>query len=215
MTIEDYISYFRMKAIRHVDIHHNPDTEDPGYAGEDERKFYVFETSEILGGIHSAVSEDPVLFLQVYEWSTSAPNLYDVKGNYTGGFIVAKKADPNISEEVQDAYTESEAIVRAILASMRVDYVTKERMMQCPFGSIDWNRVFVNPVENIWEGRFGWFVKFEFLWPSAGNDADVVEGAFDPIPYILWETDTEDYNNMTFVLAGPGTPIVLSTLFSS
>lgn len=163
-TIYHYVDYFRFIAASHVGINHVIASEGPD-GNKSERKFAVFTSDEVVGGLRSTIGDGVVLLLHPY-YSKPASN---GAGHYymenTGAFLLVEKCNHDNSSEVTLSLFRTEEIVYNILNQIIHD--TGEYGFKCPvpkpFTGMDWNDVLkIEPVLNVFEGRAGWYVEFKY-----------------------------------------------------
>lgn len=167
-SINTYVNYFRLMAASHTSIGHELGSEGPD-ADKSKSRFAIFSHDEVLTGLRSRIGDGVVLFLHPYFIKPKSNGAGDYRGVYSGAFIIAKKANKSDIADWLPALNECEFIAYGIAGQLVNDSneFGATCKMQNPFSGCLWDDMKFEPVMNLWDGRFGWYVEFEFTLKQA------------------------------------------------
>lgn len=169
--IIQYVNYFRNIAVKHKKINHQIGAETNSYFTKDNRHFAIFEHDEVINGLRSTIADGIVLFLHLYDGKGYENQADDYRVRNTGAFIIAEKApihyqtrgnvayNPGFDlPEVLHSYELCESIMWDIINRMIID----SRSPCHFFNYLELSDFTIEPVSNLWDGRYGWYVQFQF-----------------------------------------------------
>lgn len=168
--IHDYVNYFRNIAIKHKQINHAHGAEIGSYTLKENRHFAIFEHDEVVTGLRSQIADGIVLFLHLYDTKGYDNLADDYRATHTGAFIIAEKAPIEFQTrgaiayssldgpEVLQSYETCETIMWQIINRMMMDSRDPCHL----FHRIQLSDFTIDPVSNLWDGRYGWYVQFTF-----------------------------------------------------
>ncbi len=160
--VKAYIDYFRQLAVQHINLQHNPASED-GDAAPGACHFSRWTADEVVTGLRSRVNF-PALLLELYELTTKSTIEYDVKNNYSGAFSVVQSAlKENYASEVE-AFALTEKIVSDLLNKIWADhYAPGVERCETPFMYFNFDNINITPFGPVLENEFGYRVEFNFM----------------------------------------------------
>jgi hypothetical protein len=159
--LTQYVNYFRNLATQCHNIHHLPASEDPNYPDKNDCKFALYYYHEVVGGLRSNISDDIVLFLHLYDGQGKDNHAGNQSSSHTCNFIVAKKADINDINEVTQALSLTESTM--FLLMNKIIHDANQDGPGCgPLRKVTLDKFRWEPISNLWDGRFGWWVEFSF-----------------------------------------------------
>lgn len=162
--IQDYINYFRDIAIQHGQIGHNILSEYKNYTKDEDCHFAIFSTEEVVAGLRSNISTGNVLFLHPYFASGKENESGTEFGSMQeSSFMILQKADYDDNNALTSALAETEKIAWDVIRRIYND--ANGAGPNCAnnfFYRLNLNRFSLEPVQNLFEGRHGWYVKFQF-----------------------------------------------------
>jgi hypothetical protein len=177
-----YTNYFRQLAKKHYLIRHNPLAEDKSYVNKSECRFAMFHHDEVVSGLRTAIGDGPIVFVHPYYATPYSNDAGDFRGKYTGAFIIAKKSDPANINNIISNYDLTELIAWHFIAQIGFDANETDKP-ECDipslfFSGVDFNRMKLEPVHNLWNGMYGWYVEFQFdirkkFGPQIHNESTV------------------------------------------
>lgn len=160
-NVAEYIDYFRQMAISNVFLQHNPAGET-GDAAPDSVHFGRVSAEEVVTGLRTKMGF-PALLLELYETDTESDEVHDIKGKYSGGFMVVQHAQPGNYKSEEDAYVLAEKILLDVLRRIWNDhYGTDADRCEAPFEIFDMDKISITPVGPLFENEFGYRVLFNF-----------------------------------------------------
>ncbi len=161
MILNDYISYFRNIAVSHYLIGHVPISET-GDSAPGTMRFATYNAADVISKRLRTKVGFPALLAEVYDWDTKGSTVYDVKNNFTGGFMILDHAKSNDYADEQRALSTTETIMHQITWKMWQDhYGAGKDRCQTPFQNLEMN-FDVMAVGPVFDNEFGWRVEFTF-----------------------------------------------------
>ncbi|HRN80169.1 MAG TPA: hypothetical protein PKY29_04375 [Ferruginibacter sp.] len=177
MSQKAYFNYFRGIAQTHSKLLHNPASET-GDAPMHSKRFTRFSPDEVITGLRSKLSF-PALLVEPYEKIYAAANMYDIKSNCRGAFMVLASARQGNYKDEEDAYDEAEEIVEDILQKIWADHYG-ENAPECstPFSRVQFANMQMIPVGPLFNNEFGWRIEFDFNTNEKIISTPPAEGVF-------------------------------------
>ncbi len=159
-NVTPYVEYFRQLAVRHKDILHDPQTE-LGLGATAEQGFTTFGNNEVIQGLNTTLSKTALL-LELYDVNGNSENVYDIRQNPKGAFMVVNLVEPNNFPDQMRAMALTETIVYDILKQIWQDHYGPDAD-QCerPFKQFKWNTE-ITPTGKLFTNYYGWYVQFYF-----------------------------------------------------
>lgn len=164
-SISTYVNYFRLMAASHSSIQHNIAAESPDFADKSQCRFTMFSHDEVVGGLRSRIGDGVNVFLHPYFTKPSSNGAGDYRTRHTAAFIIAQKVNHNDVAALTAALNNTEFIMYTFIMQLVRD--ANEFGATCrlknPFSGCEFNDMKLEPVFNLWDGRAGWYVEFEFV----------------------------------------------------
>lgn len=161
-TIKTYIEYFRQLAVSHHLIQHVVAAESQASTTKGECRFAVFEYDEVVTKLRSAIGDGYILFVEGYTFRGKDNEAGDYRSRHQGTFLICKKTQQMNAAQKEDNMALCEEIVFDIITKIIYDSTDDGTACGCPFKNITGNDFSAEPVLNIFEGRSGWVVNFNF-----------------------------------------------------
>lgn len=159
--IAQYVSYFRNLAEQCHYIHHIPASENPDYPEKEDCKFALYYYHDLVAGLRTAISDGIVLFLHIYDGRGNDNHAGSQSSSHTCNFILAKKAVATDIPEITAALANTEEAMFVLINKIIHD--AHQDGPGCgPFKKVTLDKFRWEPVSNLWDGRFGWWVEFSF-----------------------------------------------------
>jgi len=177
----DYVNYFRQLAVSHYLILHDSSQEGPNATQKGKCRFVLFDNDEVVTGLRSVVPDGIVFYLEMFT-GRGVDNLAgDYRGQYQGRFLIAKKVKAMSITELQQAYAECEGVMWDIIGRMLYDNAYAGPDCELPFRNLTLNDFTWEPVSNLWDGRAGWVVDFNYQQSREDEITNaVVNGELNP-----------------------------------
>lgn len=177
-NLDIYVDYFRMLAVAHNQLQHNPlsETNDSNAS----MHFVRWDTLQVLAGLRTKI-KFPVLVLDLYTNDLAAAVEYDIRQRPVGSFMILDKADPNKADDQQRVYANTEKIAQEILQQIWNDhYKPGKHGCKSPFKEFFFQEVTLTPRGKLFDNDFGWLVEFPFEFQKNIDIAKPpAEGTFD------------------------------------
>ena len=161
-TLKDYTEYFRQLAVSHYLIQHQVAAESADATDKGNCKFAMFDTDEVVTGLRSAIGDGYVLFVEAYTFRGKDNDMGDYRSRHQGSFLLAKKTKKFSIADKVDNMAACEGIVLDIMNKIVYDSTNGGTSCGCPFQHVSLNDFSCEPVMEIWDGRSGWVVNFNF-----------------------------------------------------
>lgn len=182
ITINKYIDYFELIAVKNKKILHNANADDPNTAAG-ESYFALFDLADVFTQLKTALGRERVaLLLNPYEIKGDNRNTLDSKAKYTGGFAVVQKATKNEIASQKQAREITEACMWEIINKIIADSnPVRGNPCESPFGFLQLDDFSIVDLGPIWENHYGWHVSFDFRISVADFlDKSKLPMAFNP-----------------------------------
>lgn len=163
-TTEQYNSFFRDAAERHINIQHNvlAESQDGPIS---EASFFIGIDKAINGVRTQQSTTNCTLIVLKYEAKGRENGALDYRAIYKGGFIVCKSAEASDASAIEDAEVVTEKTAWDIINLMIQTVVDTNTGLHCPsrFGELDLNDFSISHVGPFLDNQWGWLVEFDFL----------------------------------------------------
>ena len=146
------------------------------------KRFCMFDAEEAATSLRTQISF-PALLLTMYDITTVAQDVYDVRQPAQGAFMVADTAKADNYPDIARAYANTEKIAKEILQQIWADHFSATAADECdrPFKMFDFDGIKITPTGKILNSQVGWYVEFNFTFQKTINIAEAPQsGIFNP-----------------------------------
>lgn len=165
-NITKYVDYFRQLAVRHKDVRHDVLTEE-GKGNTVNRGFGTFLNNDLITGLNYQLAAN-VILAELYDESGNGANIYDIRQQPKGAFMIICKGKENNFADMLRAYADAEKICYDILKQLYADHAPGTDACNRPFRSVNFSYDKI-PTGKLFTSYYGFYVQFDFEFSNSVN----------------------------------------------